>query len=75
MRYRAKITEIQSWVSKFFIHYEKRIVRDANEVYIEVDSEYTADQLEQLNKIKDKERSLKVNIIAYCEDRLVYPLY
>lgn len=71
MKYRAKITAIQPWVSEHFFNYENRIVKDAKDVYIEVDSEYTAVQLEQLNKIKNQERSLQFNIIAYCDDRFV----
>lgn len=69
MKYRAKITEIQTWVSEHFYDYENCIVKDAKDVYFEADNEDTAEKLEQLNKIKNQERSLKLTIIASCDDR------
>lgn len=69
MKYRAKITAIQTWVSEHFYDYENRIVKDAKDVYFEADNEDTAEKLEQLNKIKNQERSLQLAIIASCDDR------
>ena len=69
MVYRAKITEIQTWVEEHFYNYKNRVVRDAKDVYIEVDSEQTADLLEQLNYTRSQERRLQLTIIAACDDR------
>ena len=71
MVYRAKITEIQTWVSEHFYDYEKRIVKDAKDVYIEVANERTADYLEKLNNLCIQERQAKLTIIASCDDRFV----
>ena len=69
MVYRAKITKIQTWVEKHFYNYKNRVVRDAKDVYIEVDSEQTADLLEKLNDTRSQERSLQITILATCDDR------
>lgn len=50
MKYRAKITNIQSWVESNININRWPLVRDAKDVYIEVDSEDEAELLEQINK-------------------------
>lgn len=59
MVYRAKITEIQSWVEN---HYNLKcytIVRDAKDVYIEVKNENEAELLELINSEQKKLLLLK----------------
>lgn len=54
MVYRAKITKIQSWVEDHYNTNLYNLVKDAKDVYIEVDNEEEAILLEVINK-KTKE--------------------
>lgn len=54
MVYRAKITKIQSWVEENYNVNAYTFVRDAKDVYIEVNDEDEADLLESINKIEEK---------------------
>lgn len=50
MVYRAKITKIQSWVEDHYNINAYTMVRDAKDVYIEVDDEHEASLLESINR-------------------------
>lgn len=54
MVYRAKITKIQAWVENHYNINAYTMVRDAKDVYIEVDDEDEAELLESINR-KQKE--------------------
>lgn len=49
MVYRAKITKIQAWVENHYNTNAYTMVRDAKDVYIEVDDEDEAELLESIN--------------------------
>ena len=49
MVYRAKITKIQGWVEHHYNTNAYLMVRDAKDVYIEVEDEDEAELLEHLN--------------------------
>lgn len=55
MVYRAKITKIRAWVENHYNTNEYMMVRDAKDVYIEVDDE---DEVELLESINDKQAEL-----------------
>ena len=59
MVYRAKITKIQSWVEEHYNINLYHLVRDAKDVYIEVDDEDEAELLESINKKQEQMLSLK----------------
>ena len=59
MVYRAKITEIQSWVENNYNLNCYTIVRDAKDVYIEVKNENEAELLELINSEQKKLLLLK----------------
>lgn len=59
MVYRAKITEIQSWVENHYNFNYYTIVRDAKDVYIEVKNENEAELLELINSEQKKLLLLK----------------
>ena len=59
MVYRAKITKIQSWVEQHYNINLYHLVRDAKDVYIEVDDEDEAELLESINKKQEEMLSLK----------------
>ena len=59
MVYRAKITKIQSWVEEHYNINLYHLVRDAKDVYIEVDDEDEAELLESINKKQEEMLSLK----------------
>lgn len=63
MKYRAKVTSITSWVQEYLNSDKDQLVRDAKDRYIEVDSEDLAEQLEELNKLRNQERAAKQNIL------------
>lgn len=52
MKYRAKITKIQGWVEEHYNLNAYTFVKDAKDVYIEVDNEDEAELLESLEKIE-----------------------
>ena len=54
MVYRAKITKIQSWFESHYNINAYTIVRDAKDVYIEVDNEDEAELLESINKKQEE---------------------
>lgn len=64
MKYRAKVTAIQFWVGDHYNTSEYHLVRDAKDVYLEVDSEDEAEALEKLNKAREECRRLKLEIIT-----------
>lgn len=49
MKYRAKITQIQSWVENHYNTINHNLVRDVKDTYIEVDNEEEAEYLECMN--------------------------
>lgn len=54
MVYRAKITKIQSWVEDHYDIDYYRTVRDAKDVYIEVNDEDEAELLESINRKQEE---------------------
>lgn len=54
MVYRAKITKIQSWVEMNYSLNAYNFVKDAKDVYIEVNDEDEAELLESINKMEEK---------------------
>lgn len=54
MMYRAKITNIQSWIEDHYNTNLYHLVKDAKDVYIEVRDEDEAEHLEQMNKKQDE---------------------
>lgn len=67
MKYRAKITAIQTWVENNYNTCSHHIVKDEKDKYIEVDSEEEAEALETLNQLRVEERKLKLHIIQTYE--------
>ena len=54
MVYRAKITRIQSWIEDHYNTNRYHLVKDAKDVYIEVEDEDEAEHLEQMNKKQEE---------------------
>lgn len=67
MKYRAKITAIQTWVENHYNTNTHHIVSDEKDKYIEVNSEDEAEALETLNQLRVEERKLKLHIILTYE--------
>lgn len=59
MVYRAKITKIQSWVENHYNIDSYTIVRDAKDVYIEVEDGNEAELLESINRKQEELLLLK----------------
>lgn len=59
MVYRAKITHIQSWIENHYNTIRYHLVKDAKDVYIEVDDENEAEHLELINKKQEELLKLK----------------
>lgn len=64
MKYRARVTAIQTWIYDHYDVTKDNLVRDAKETYIEVSTEEEARDLEILNDLREQERRLKINIIT-----------
>lgn len=60
MFYRAKITKIEEWVEMYYNTDAYTMVRDAKDVYIEVNDPDEADLLESINSAQEKLLKLKV---------------
>lgn len=63
MYYRAKITKIQSWIENHYSTTAYSIVRDANDVYIEVKNEDEAELIEEINRYETKLLDLKKQLL------------
>lgn len=59
MKYRAKITAIPSWISEHYNPSVNPIIKDDNDMYIEVDSDEEAESIEFINKMQQNVNNLK----------------
>lgn len=59
MVYRAKITKVQAWVESNYSINAYTFVRDAKDVYIEVQDADEAELLENMNRLEEQQLKLK----------------
>lgn len=66
MKYRAKMTRIQSTIENYYNIKGCTLIQDSKDTYIEVDTESEAEVIEELNRLEEqrikKEKELSMNL-------------